>query len=74
MRFLKKKCYLPFLAEYPFKPPTLKFSTPIYHPNVDENGAVCLPSILPEHWKPALRINQVVKSLVDLVDRAEPVS
>jgi ubiquitin-protein ligase len=34
-------------ADYPFKPPTLKFITPIYHPNVDEKGSICLPAILP---------------------------
>jgi ubiquitin-protein ligase len=34
-------------ADYPFKPPALKFITPIYHPNVDEKGSICLPAILP---------------------------
>ena len=60
-------------AEYPFKPPTLKFLTPIYHPNVDETGSVCLPLILPEHWKPAIKIEQIIQALVALVNTPEPV-
>ena len=62
------------LVEYPFKPPTLKFVTPIYHPNVDEKGGVCLPLILQENWKPAVKIDQVIQSLVALVNAPEPVS
>nr|XP_030720237.1 ubiquitin/ISG15-conjugating enzyme E2 L6 isoform X2 [Globicephala melas] len=41
-----------FPEEYPFKPPTVTFTTRIYHPNVDSNGRVCLPLISKENWKP----------------------
>ncbi|XP_028356720.1 ubiquitin/ISG15-conjugating enzyme E2 L6 [Physeter macrocephalus] len=41
-----------FPEEYPFKPPTVTFTTRIYHPNVDSNGRVCLPIISKENWKP----------------------
>lgn len=37
-----------FSADYPFKPPVVHFKTKIYHPNVSENGDVCLAIIKQE--------------------------
>lgn len=61
-----------FPAEYPFKPPKLTFKTKIYHPNIDEKGQVCLPIISAENWKPATKTDQVIDSLVQLVNEPEP--
>lgn len=61
-----------FPAEYPFKPPKITFKTKIYHPNVDEKGQVCLPIIQPENWKPATKTDQVIHSLLALVNDPEP--
>ncbi|CAH1801343.1 unnamed protein product [Owenia fusiformis] len=41
------KAHLTFPKEYPQKPPLLKFVSEIWHPNIDENGEVCI-SILHE--------------------------
>ena len=49
---------LAFSPEYPFKPPKVSFPKPIYHPNVDENGNVCLPVVSPDSWKPATKVLQ----------------
>lgn len=57
-----------FPAEYPFKPPKITFKTKIYHPNVDERGQVCLPIITTENWKPATKTDQVIQSLIALVN------
>lgn len=39
---LKYKLSLTFPGQYPYSPPIVKFATPIYHPNVDEHGNICL--------------------------------
>lgn len=61
-----------FPAEYPFKPPKITFKTKIYHPNIDEKGQVCLPIINAENWKPATKTDQVIQSLVALIEEPEP--
>jgi hypothetical protein len=27
---------------YPFEPPKVQFKTPVYHPNIDAQGRICL--------------------------------
>ncbi|XP_077177085.1 ubiquitin/ISG15-conjugating enzyme E2 L6 [Paroedura picta] len=61
-----------FPCEYPFKPPKITFKTKIYHPNVDEEGQVCLPIISNENWKPATKTEQVIQALITLVNEPEP--
>ncbi|XP_057304225.1 ubiquitin-conjugating enzyme E2 T-like isoform X2 [Hydractinia symbiolongicarpus] len=51
---------------YPFEPPLMKFITPIYHPNIDSNGRICLDLLkMPPKgdWKPALNISTLLKSI-----------
>ncbi|KAM7339246.1 ubiquitin-conjugating enzyme E2 L3-like [Alexandromys fortis] len=61
-----------FPAEYPFKSPKITFKTKIYHPNIDEKGQVCLPVICAENWKPATKTDQVIQSLIALVNDPQP--
>ncbi|XP_005065144.1 ubiquitin/ISG15-conjugating enzyme E2 L6 [Mesocricetus auratus] len=58
-----------FPREYPLRPPTLKFITKIYHPNISEDGLVCLPLISTENWKPYTKTCQVLEALNVLVGR-----
>ena len=39
---LSYKLTLQFPSRYPYVPPVVKFSTPCFHPNVDEYGNICL--------------------------------
>ncbi|XP_015333436.1 ubiquitin/ISG15-conjugating enzyme E2 L6 isoform X2 [Marmota marmota marmota] len=61
-----------FSKEYPFKPPTVKFTTKIYHPNVSESGEVCVPLLSKENWNPYIKICQVLEALNMLVDKPNP--
>lgn len=48
--------------DYPHKPPKVKCTTPIYHPNIDLQGNVCL-NILRQDWKPVLTLSSVLYGL-----------
>ena len=52
---------------YPFGAPSIKFITPILHPNIDDQtGTVCM-DILGHQWSPAQTIPKVVVALVSLL-------
>ncbi|CAL8466088.1 g5624 [Coccomyxa elongata] len=51
---------------YPFEPPQLRFITPVYHPNIDDGGRICLDILnMPPKgaWRPALNISTVLASI-----------
>ena len=55
-----------FPSNYPYAPPTVLFKTPIYHPNVDVSGRICL-DILKDKWTAAYNIQTVLLSLQSLL-------
>lgn len=55
-----------FPSNYPYAPPTVLYRTPIYHPNVDFSGRICL-DILKDKWTAAYNIQSVLLSLQSLL-------
>ncbi|MCJ1322012.1 Ubiquitin-conjugating enzyme E2 11 [Xylographa vitiligo] len=55
-----------FPSNYPYAPPTVLFKTPIYHPNVDFSGRICL-DILKDKWSAVLNVQSVLLSLQSLL-------
>ena len=57
--------------EYPHKAPVVHCDTPVYHPNIDTDGNVCL-NILRADWKPVLDIGNVIMGLIFLFLEPNP--
>ena len=58
-------------TDYPFKPPSCKFTTRVYHPNINANGGICI-SIFKTEWSPALTIEKVLISISSLLTDPNP--
>lgn len=55
-----------FPSNYPYAPPIVLFKTPIYHPNVDFSGRICL-DILKDKWSAVYNVQSVLLSLQSLL-------
>ncbi|KAI5558469.1 hypothetical protein BDE02_17G044500 [Populus trichocarpa] len=60
-----------FTAEYPFVPPRIKFKTKVFHPNISQDGTICV-DILGPQWTPALTIENLLLSICSLLPDPNP--
>lgn len=76
------RALMSFPRDYPLSPPQMKFTTPMFHPNVYADGRVCI-SILhapgedpnqyessSERWSPVQSVEKILLSVVSML--AEP--
>ncbi|KAJ1792422.1 hypothetical protein LPJ59_004845, partial [Coemansia sp. RSA 2399] len=76
------KAVLCFPLDYPFAPPTMRFISEIWHPNIGEDGRVRIPILTmpddddtsgrfkPEEcWSPVQSGEAVIESLVSMLDK-----
>lgn len=73
---------LEFPSDYPLNPPKMKFSSPIFHPNVYKDGTVCISILHPpgddpnmyesaaERWSPIQSVEKILISVISML--AEP--
>ncbi|KAH8150063.1 uncharacterized protein LAJ45_05749 [Morchella importuna] len=60
------KLSLEFPSNYPMSPPTVLFTTPMFHPNVDMAGRICL-DILKDKWSAVYNVQSILLSLQSLL-------
>ncbi|CAL2029950.1 unnamed protein product [Caenorhabditis brenneri] len=74
------KATIRFPANYPYSPPSMKFTTKVWHPNVYENGDLCISILhapvddpqsgeLPcERWNPTQSVRTILLSVISLLN------
>jgi len=74
------KALMKFPQDYPYSPPTVKFLCKMWHPNVYENGEVCISILHPpvddpqsgelpsERWNPTQNVRTILLSIISLLN------
>lgn len=60
---------------YPFEPPKVRFVTPIYHPNIDSAGRICLDTLKMRpkgSWLPSVNLCTLLTTLRLLLAEPNP--
>lgn len=65
------KLTITFTEEYPNKPPTVRFVSKMFHPNVYADGGICL-DILQNRWSPTYDVSAILTSIQSLLDEPNP--
>ncbi|VDN59588.1 unnamed protein product [Dracunculus medinensis] len=74
------KAIIKFPANYPYSPPTIKFTNKVWHPNVYESGDLCISILHPpvddphsgelacERWNPTQNVRTILLSVISLLN------
>ncbi|CAN9500462.1 unnamed protein product [Ophioblennius macclurei] len=74
------KAQMKFPLDYPYSPPTFRFLTNMWHPNIYENGDVCISILHPpvddpqsgelasERWNPTQNVRTILLSVISLLN------
>ncbi|WFC96471.1 signal peptidase I [Malassezia brasiliensis] len=61
-----------FSTDYPFKGPVVHFENKVYHPNVDEHGAMCMGLLKSDMWKPSTKTATILSAIYQLLAQPDP--
>ncbi|KAI5186624.1 ubiquitin-conjugating enzyme E2 I [Nematocida homosporus] len=56
-----------FFKDYPLSPPTFRFVSNVFHPNVYPDGVVCLDILSTTNWKPSINIKSALLAIHYLI-------
>jgi len=59
-----------FPQDFPYKPPEVKFTTKVYHCNVNDKGGICM-EMLKDKWSPLIKISEVLMAIASLLAQPE---
>ncbi|GHP01260.1 hypothetical protein PPROV_000001600 [Pycnococcus provasolii] len=62
-----------FGEHYPEKPPRVRFTTDMFHPNVYTDGTLCL-DLLQDQWSPCHNVSSLLTSIQSLLTDPNPAS
>lgn len=65
------KMRLTFNDQYPAQAPAVEFLTEMFHPNIQQNGKVCMDTIQ-EKWSPVYTVNMILMSVQSLLTDPNP--
>lgn len=58
--------------KYPHSPPKVQFITKIFHPNIFEDGRICLDILSNTQWSPIINFSQLFLSIQSLLTDPRP--
>ncbi|ESO04564.1 hypothetical protein HELRODRAFT_185559 [Helobdella robusta] len=80
------KAIMRFPTDYPYSPPSVRFLCKMFHPNVYENGFVCISILHPpiddpqsgelpsERWNPTQNVRTILLSIISLLNEPNTAS
>ena len=79
------RAILTFPEDYPNSPPQMKFTTKMWHPNIYQDGRVCISILHPpgtdkfneqekaeERWRPSLGAEEILLSVISMLNDPNP--